>query len=345
MVTASNALKVALLATLPAALSALGGPRTRCTPEMMKLAGMRSAPRGWGSVSRGYPVPPRDALRALATVEDQGTSPAADLNFFRARVPPPPRPPNARNSSPPPPKSRPLPSAPTLAGEAGSAPPADEKASSDGTEMNLPSTAEVEYIGEQKIVTGEVQFTKCARCLAVYAIDKQNLGRNGRRIECSVCGNKWFQSADKLYSLNDDFGLIPYPEERSNRIKQDLAAGRYVGGRRRGKEGFTIFVGNLNFETTEMDLEELFGSYGEMLSIKMVREVDGRSKGFAFVEMAQEECGKLAVDELDGTELDGRGIVVKESSKKGGGGGGGKGGDRNGNRRNNNAGGNGRGEE
>jgi cold-inducible RNA-binding protein len=94
-----------------------------------------------------------------------------------------------------------------------------------------------------------------------------------------------------------------------------------------------IFVGNLSFNTVEDELRQLFQTYGQVdrVSILTDRET-GRSRGFAFVEMANAEEGEKAIAGLNGTEVGGRTINVNEARPKadrpGGGGGGGGRGDR-----------------
>jgi len=91
-----------------------------------------------------------------------------------------------------------------------------------------------------------------------------------------------------------------------------------------------IFVGNLDFNTSEDELRKLFEAYGqvERLSILTDRET-GRSRGFGFVEMANAEEGEKAIAALNGSEVGGRKINVNEARPKtergGGGGGGGRG--------------------
>ena len=84
-----------------------------------------------------------------------------------------------------------------------------------------------------------------------------------------------------------------------------------------------IFVGNLDFSTTESDLRALFEPYGAIDRISVVTDRDtGRSRGFAFVEMSNEADAGTAISELDGREVHGRAIKVNEARPKGEGGGG-----------------------
>lgn len=80
-----------------------------------------------------------------------------------------------------------------------------------------------------------------------------------------------------------------------------------------------IFVANINFKTRKEDLETAFAAFGQVNSVKIVRDRDtGRSKGYGFVEMENEEDGKKAIAALDNSTLDGREIVVKPANSKSG---------------------------
>ena len=93
-----------------------------------------------------------------------------------------------------------------------------------------------------------------------------------------------------------------------------------------------IFVARLDYGITDDDLRTAFEAYGEVESAKIIMDREtGRSRGFGFVEMPNEEEGRAAIEEMNGAELAGREIAVKESEpreKRGGGGygGGGRGG-------------------
>lgn len=91
-----------------------------------------------------------------------------------------------------------------------------------------------------------------------------------------------------------------------------------------------IYVGNLNWNMTSEDLQELFAPYGEVTSAKIVTDKfnNNRSKGFGFVEMADDEAARTAISALHDTDVQERKIVVNESTprpegerREGGGGG------------------------
>jgi len=91
-----------------------------------------------------------------------------------------------------------------------------------------------------------------------------------------------------------------------------------------------IYVGNLNWNMTSEDLQELFAPYGEVTSAKIVTDKfnNNRSKGFGFVEMSDDEAARTAISALHDTDVQDRKIVVNESTprpegerREGGGGG------------------------
>ncbi len=85
-------------------------------------------------------------------------------------------------------------------------------------------------------------------------------------------------------------------------------------------------MGNLPFSYDSSSLESLFSQYGAVQSAAVISDRDtGRSRGFGFVEMADED-GRKAIDELNGKDIDGRALTVNEARPRQGGGGGGGGG-------------------
>lgn len=85
-----------------------------------------------------------------------------------------------------------------------------------------------------------------------------------------------------------------------------------------------IYVGNLSWNLKDQDLMNLFAAHGEVSSAKIVQDkFTNRSKGFGFVEMPNDDQAQAAIAALNGTEVDGRNIVVNESRPKPEGGGGG----------------------
>lgn len=78
-----------------------------------------------------------------------------------------------------------------------------------------------------------------------------------------------------------------------------------------------IFVGSLPFSLEETKLKEVFEAYGEVSSVKIIIDkFSGRSKGFGFVEMPDDAMAQKAIDELNGSTVEGRSIVVNKSEDK-----------------------------
>ncbi len=88
-----------------------------------------------------------------------------------------------------------------------------------------------------------------------------------------------------------------------------------------------IYVGNLSWQMTDDDLSNLFTEHGTVTSAKILKEKNtGRSKGFGFVEMEDDEAAKAAIAALNESEVQGRKLIVNESQPRPEGGGGGGGG-------------------
>src|SRR3984885_11192320 len=93
-----------------------------------------------------------------------------------------------------------------------------------------------------------------------------------------------------------------------------------------------LYVGNLSYNVDSSELEQLFAQHGQVISAQIINDRDtGRSKGFGFVEMANDNEAQAAIEALNGQEHNGRALTVNEARPReerggGGGGGGGRGG-------------------
>mmetsp|Transcript_19552 Transcript_19552/g.23739 ORF Transcript_19552/g.23739 Transcript_19552/m.23739 type:complete len:200 (-) Transcript_19552:107-706(-) len=160
-----------------------------------------------------------------------------------------------------------------------------------------------------------VTFIKCGNCGAAYPMTSADLPNGGSRVKCSVCGNIWYQTPDRLNNLFDGFDLEPFPESERERYQRPRPPAPV---RRRG-EGVSIFIANLAFEASEHDLIELFGSFvnGDLPpDATIVRAEDGRSKGFGFVTLSTDAEAQNAINSLNDTDLFGRTIVVRMGNKR-----------------------------
>lgn len=78
-----------------------------------------------------------------------------------------------------------------------------------------------------------------------------------------------------------------------------------------------IFVGSLPFKLQEAELKQLFEAYGEVSSVKLINDREtGRSKGFGFVEMPDDESAQQAIEALNGSEVGGRNIAVSQAEER-----------------------------
>jgi len=97
-----------------------------------------------------------------------------------------------------------------------------------------------------------------------------------------------------------------------------------------------LFVGNLSFNTTQNQLQDMFAAHGSVIEVDLIMDkFSGRPRGFGFVTMESKEAAAAAIQALNGKEVDGRAMTVNEARpreerppRSGGGGGGDRGGDR-----------------
>ncbi|MBN2375100.1 MAG: RNA-binding protein [Sedimentisphaerales bacterium] len=92
--------------------------------------------------------------------------------------------------------------------------------------------------------------------------------------------------------------------------------------------GKKVYVGNMSYETSQADLEQMFSEHGTVESAQVITDRDtGRSKGFGFIEMSSDDEAQAAITALDGKDCGGRALKVNEAKPRtSGGGGGGRGG-------------------
>lgn len=81
--------------------------------------------------------------------------------------------------------------------------------------------------------------------------------------------------------------------------------------------GSKLYVGNLSYNVTNSDLEQLFGPHGTVKSAEVIQDRDtGRSKGFGFVQMDTDDSAKAAISALHGKDMDGRALTVNEAKPR-----------------------------
>lgn len=215
----------------------------------------------------------------------------------------------------------------------GSLKSAEESRGSIGTNDNGDSGADREV----------TYYTECSTCTAVYEMkDPTVLGR-GRKVECCVCGNVWFQKPDRLSTLPQDKQFKDYPIEEKDRLIRENREKRPQRERRepvratgeqrqyrserpsrrpypdtaRAGTGKVAFVGNLSFEASDKDLEALVSSVAQPVRISIVKHRDtGRSRGFGFVTFKTDEDKRAVIEQLSGVMFKGRSLTVREANEK-----------------------------
>lgn len=104
--------------------------------------------------------------------------------------------------------------------------------------------------------------------------------------------------------------MIPLPDRDMERIQLNLEEGKpakFTGDMK-------LYVGNISFDCSEDDLWDIFGSVGDVGEISLVRDDQGRNRGFGFVTMREQADGEKALEQLDGLDLKGRNLNVREST-------------------------------
>ena len=158
--------------------------------------------------------------------------------------------------------------------------------------------------------SSEPVYVRCGRCQTSYTINDEEFGDRSRRLECSVCGHSWFQAKDRLMTVRPGFQLVELQDWERQRIQENVQQGRdpkFTGE-------IKLYVGNISFNVNEQDLQEAFGAVGAVGDVSLVRDETGRPKGFGFVTLVKREDGLKALEELNGLELKGRAIAVREST-------------------------------
>ena len=129
----------------------------------------------------------------------------------------------------------------------------------------------------------------CGSCKAVYAIEKDILGKGaGCKVQCEVCGNVWFQATARVNTLFDGFELKEYDAEKAQEaIDKQKARAKEAADRPPRKRGAaTLFVANLPFRYSDDDVVALFAEVAPITSAQVVMDDDGRSRGYGFVDVS-----------------------------------------------------------
>jgi predicted Zn finger-like uncharacterized protein len=152
-------------------------------------------------------------------------------------------------------------------------------------------------------------YVRCGKCQTAYALSESDLGGRGRRLECSVCNHSWFQTKDRIMSVRDGYEMVPLPQTDLDRIAANIEQGKSPKFMGEAK----LYVGNIAFECHEDDLYQVFSDYG-VGDVSLVRDEEGKNRGFGFVVLRTKQDGERAMKELDGIAVRGRNIAVRESN-------------------------------
>jgi RNA recognition motif-containing protein len=112
-------------------------------------------------------------------------------------------------------------------------------------------------------------------------------------------------------TLKKGFSLVDLSQMDQDRIRTNVEQGRdpkFLGE-------IKLYIGNISFDCTEQDLQDVFGNAGLAVGdISLVRDDNGRPKGFGFVTLLKKEDGLKALEQLNGLDVKGREIAVREST-------------------------------
>jgi RNA recognition motif-containing protein len=110
--------------------------------------------------------------------------------------------------------------------------------------------------------------------------------------------------------LRDGLEMVALSGSDLERIALNIKEGKAANFMGESK----LYVGNIAFECSEQDLQEIFGKAGEVGDVSLVKDDIGRNRGFGFITMRTKEGGEKALEMLDGKEVKGRNIAVRESN-------------------------------
>lgn len=138
-------------------------------------------------------------------------------------------------------------------------------------------------------------YILCGSCKTNYLMSENELGKKGMRVRCSVCEKEWFQTTDRLMVTDDNSAIRNMTETAIVDLKRLLSERNWPKYQRIPK--FDVFVGNLPYTYAEKELGELFAEYG-VTGVSLVKDPNGMSKGFGFIEVTTKEDADKLVAEM-----------------------------------------------
>lgn len=139
-----------------------------------------------------------------------------------------------------------------------------------------------------------LNYLMCQSCKTAYLADSV-LKTKSNRVKCEVCQKEWFQTADKLMKVDEMTEIIDMKPEKIADVKRIINDNNWPKYPRVDKVG--LFIGNLPYSYEEKDIIALFQEYG-LVGVSLVKDADGLSKGFAFIEVTSESIAQKVVDEM-----------------------------------------------
>ena len=138
-------------------------------------------------------------------------------------------------------------------------------------------------------------YIMCSSCKTAYVVGDHELGRRGMRVRCGVCDKEWYQSGERLLKTDGQNRLFNMTEEKVADVRKAISDRNWPKWPLTDRIG--IFVGNLPYDYSEKEIGELFGEYG-VTAISLVKDPAGVSKGFAFIELSNEQDVDLMIKEM-----------------------------------------------
>ncbi|KAA8492765.1 29 kDa ribonucleoprotein A, chloroplastic [Porphyridium purpureum] len=203
-------------------------------------------------------------------------------------------------------------------------------------EARQSSDSDDDSSGRDPVISGPV-MTECGQCGAIYEIDHTILGRRGSRVKCAVCSHVWFQQTRTLKPVVVPEGkeLVDYPEDKAREMRDGSRGNRRAssngpdrrqnsGGTDRRSAGgrggprfsqHTVFLGNLPFSADEAQLEDLCRGKASVTSVKVMRDEEGKARGFAFVNVSTADDIDKLIAALQGVQMNGRDLNVRSGNR------------------------------
>jgi hypothetical protein len=122
-------------------------------------------------------------------------------------------------------------------------------------------------------------YMMCSSCKAAYLVPGDGLKKRSVKVRCQVCDKTWFQTSERLLKTDSTHHLQAMSDDKIASVRSSLGQ-QWVR-----TKGIGIFVGNLPYTYEEKEIGDIFGEYG-LTGISLVRDGDGQSKGFAFLEVS-----------------------------------------------------------